>query len=95
MPDFDEMPGGALIAMADLVDCSKTIPTGQERWADPNAYHWILDNVVRLPRPIPMRGQLNMWRVARTEVAQTDARLLRRAMERRRVTSLPSETARE
>lgn len=51
---------GYLIATAELVDCvwSDTFVTP---WGEPQAWHWMLDNVKPLRKPIPARGQLGLW----------------------------------
>jgi hypothetical protein len=54
------LPTGALVAVADLVDCHPD--TGCCRpWGEPGAYHLVLAHVRRLRRPIPARGQLGLW----------------------------------
>jgi hypothetical protein len=58
--DPDVLPTGALVAVADLVDCHPD--TGCCRpWGEPGAYHLVLAHVRRLRRPIPARGQLGLW----------------------------------
>lgn len=57
-PDWFEY--GALIGTAELVDCvwsdRPVMP-----WGEPSAWHWMLDNVKPLRKPIPARGQLGLW----------------------------------
>lgn len=51
---------GALIAVAELVDCHPD--TGCCRpWGEPGAFHLVLAHIRRLPRPIPARGQRGLW----------------------------------
>lgn len=56
-------PLGALVARAELIDCTRNVPRGQARWADPHAWHWLFDNLVILPEPIKVPGKLGLWRV--------------------------------
>ena len=35
--------------------------TGRESWDEGYQYWWDLSNVVRLPEPIPCRGNVGMW----------------------------------
>src|SRR5690606_10778974 len=56
------LPTGALIAVAELIDCHPD--TGCCRpWGEPGAYHLVLAHIRRLPRPIPARGQRGLWEV--------------------------------
>lgn len=59
-PDATDFTYGALIATAELVGCvwSDTIVTP---WGESQAWHWMLDNVKPLRKPIPARGQLGLW----------------------------------
>ena len=48
--------------------------TGRESWDESYQYWWDLSNVVRLPEPIPCRGNVGMWQMppelaAKVEVA--------------------------
>ena len=69
-------PSGAIIATCRLVNCFKIldgtyrvggihIPPGEpeQSFGDytPGRYAWILDDVRRLPEPIPARGALGLW----------------------------------
>jgi hypothetical protein len=56
---------GHLIATMELVECTKKTPRGQKKWARRGAWHFILDNVKPLRRPIKMPGQLGIWGVRR------------------------------
>jgi hypothetical protein len=58
--DPDALATGALIAVAELVDCHPD--TGCCRpWGEPGAHHLVLAHIRRLPRPIPARGQRGLW----------------------------------
>ena len=69
--DFDNLPLGSVIAIAEMTDCRSTNdwkPVGLDRaFGDysPNRYAFRLDHVRRLREPIPMRGMLGIWRMPR------------------------------
>jgi hypothetical protein len=65
------LPFGAVIATAELLAC---VPTDQLRDNpkvgpmelalgnySPGRFGWLLQNVVRLPKPIPARGHQQLW----------------------------------
>ena len=59
---------GHIIAVCDLVDCFQITPENQpaepERsYGDytPGRYAWALNDVRKLPRPIPAKGRLGLW----------------------------------
>lgn len=58
---------GAVIAVADLVDCHLADTCTREGcrvWGDPTGYHLVLADVVALPAPVPARGALGLpWRL--------------------------------
>jgi hypothetical protein len=66
---------GAVLAVADLVDCHRAIqsrddgttccePYGLRTWNHKPAFHLAFANVCQLPRPVPCRGQLWIgWRL--------------------------------
>ena len=61
---------GRILAVVDLVDCvritSSNAPDGDEyAFGDytPGRFMWRLDNVRRLPAPIPCKGALGLWAV--------------------------------
>jgi hypothetical protein len=56
----DSVPVGALIAVAELVDCHPDAGCCRP-WGEPAAYHLVLARVRRLPWPIPARGQRGLW----------------------------------
>jgi activating signal cointegrator 1 len=71
---FDDLPFGAIVATCDLVDCRRTEDCGawlgstEEEWGNfaPGRFGWILDNIVRLEIPVPVRGAQGLfeWRAA-------------------------------
>lgn len=63
LPYVRDLPRGALVATADLVDCTTAVPPGQELWADAGAVYFVLANVTPLAAPIPM-SSLGIWRVS-------------------------------
>lgn len=58
--DGMQFTSGALIGTAELVDCVYSDRLVAP-WGESYAWHWILDNVRPLKRPIPARGQLGLW----------------------------------
>ncbi|OLS99365.1 hypothetical protein BJF90_39330 [Pseudonocardia sp. CNS-004] len=58
--DPDALVTGALVAVAELVDCH--LDAGCCRpWGEADAVHLVLANIRRLPRPVPARGQRGLW----------------------------------
>lgn len=66
-----DLPFGAIIATCDLVDC---VPSEQlladgradeqeQHWGNfgPGRYGWLLDNVVKLKTPVPLRGMQGLF----------------------------------
>lgn len=53
------LPSGAIIGSAQIVDC---VQGSASEWAMPGYWHWILEDAEEF-MPIPMRGQLGLWRV--------------------------------
>lgn len=54
---------GAIIAVATLAGCHQDARCCRP-WGFPDAWHWQLDNVRRVPHPIlSVRGQLGLWTV--------------------------------
>ena len=50
---------GAIVGRVDLIDCGRS----QSVWAQPEVkYHWTVRNVQHIV-PIPMRGQLGLFRI--------------------------------
>lgn len=71
--DLDALPWSAIIAVAELSDCTRMTAAFCEQmrledwneWAmgfyAPGRYAWHLANVRTLPEPIPCRGQQGLW----------------------------------
>lgn len=62
---------GAIIAYADIVNCYpvedvKDLTENERMFGDwtPGRYAWEIAHVVRLPTPIPCKGQLGLWNVS-------------------------------
>jgi hypothetical protein len=89
--DIDHRARGAVIAVANLVDCHQarlTDPDGpvccypwgdwryQQASGEVPAWHLVLADVVRLPKPVPARGALNVpWRMPADVVDRIAAQL--------------------
>lgn len=64
-----ELPSGAIVATARLVDVKPThlatlrIDAYEREFGNygPGRYAWCLDNVHQLPAPIPYRGERGLW----------------------------------
>lgn len=78
--DEAERPGmafGAVVAVAQLVDCVR-VDAVSERFLDEHdqRHHangpwcWVLENVRRLPAPIPYRGAQGLWDLPMSETAE-------------------------
>ena len=52
-----------LVATADLIDCVQLSSSHLGHWGIAGLWHWILIEVKELAKPIPMKGQLGLWRV--------------------------------
>lgn len=71
--DFEKLPSwrevkdwpGKVVGVCDYKARERT---GRESWDEGYQYWWDLLNVVRLPEPIPCRGNVGMWQMS-TEVA--------------------------
>ena len=60
-PRQHELVFGAIVALAELIDCRpiEDYP-GDDRFAE-GPICWILDHIIALPSPIPCRGQLGLF----------------------------------
>lgn len=55
------LPLGAIIGWVTLKDCIRAHPSP---WAEPEQYHWILGEPMKLlDKPVPCRGALGLWRI--------------------------------
>lgn len=66
--DPDTLPRGAIVAVCELVDCIRitpgNVPEDPERaFGDyaPGRWAWQLEEIRRLPEPIPAKGALGLW----------------------------------
>ena len=48
----------AIIGIVELVDC---VRTRRGKWADADAWHWVLKNPQVLTRSVPASGRLGLW----------------------------------
>ena len=60
---------GAIVATARVRDAVQDTPS---LWAMEGQWHWLLDDLRVLERPIPARGRQGLWRVPPDVVAQMD-----------------------
>jgi hypothetical protein len=68
MVEMGDAPTGRLIGPVTLVDC---VREHASQWADPeNAWKLVLRDPVPLRRPVPYRGQLNLFKVPLHLVAE-------------------------
>ena len=66
--DFEKLPAwrevkdwpGKVVGVCDYKARERT---GRESWDEGYQYWWDLSNVVRLPEPIPCRGNVGMWQM--------------------------------
>ena len=65
-PKDDEIVTGAIIAIADLVDCVESV---RSKWFHEGEYGWVLDNIRPLKPPIPCTGALSFWKVPPRKVS--------------------------
>lgn len=53
------LPLSAIIGEVEIVDCVQNHPSV---WAIPGYWHWVVENAVLFPEPIPCKGALSFWR---------------------------------
>ncbi|MEU0967854.1 hypothetical protein ABZ357_21345 [Streptomyces sp. NPDC005917] len=53
---------GAIVAVVDRVTCHLGEGCCADRWGEHGAFHWVLEDVRRLPEPIRATGRLSLWR---------------------------------
>lgn len=51
---------GAIVGVADLVDCVKGV---RSQWSMPGQWHWVLEDPQVLPEPVQVKGSLGLWSV--------------------------------
>lgn len=64
VPEHLQAPG-RILAHATLADCHQAAPgCCASPWAEPfdGIWHWALTQVRALPRPVPAKGRLGLWR---------------------------------
>ena len=58
--DYKTMPVGAILGIADIVDCTLDV---RSKWHVEGQYGWYLENVRRFSRPLPYKGALRLFDV--------------------------------
>ncbi len=59
---FESLPRGAIVGSATVLGwIDSEVGQGEPWFCGP--YGWVLDNVEKLDKPIPCRGQLGLWKV--------------------------------
>lgn len=69
-PAWEDLPQGAIVGVVDLIDCVRVQPgldywlpgVGPNPWAE-GPVLWVLDNPRRFDKPIPYKGQQNLFDV--------------------------------
>lgn len=56
-PDGSPLALGAIVGVVRIIDCVQDCAS---RWAEPGAWHWVLDDATPLITPIPYRGRLGL-----------------------------------
>ncbi len=77
-PGFDAefFAYGAIIGVADLVDCVEMNPDLEDDPWTGGPVCWKLENARLIPRPIAMKGKLNLFKLDATIARRVEARLL-------------------
>lgn len=58
----EAIPTGAIIGEVDIVDC---VVDSKSVWAEPEGFHWVLENPVLYKKPIlNVKGKLSFWQYA-------------------------------
>lgn len=64
LPDEAAIDRTAIVATAVLANCVRLPPENLGAWGDAPSWHWLLEDVVALPAPIPVGGKLGIWRLS-------------------------------
>jgi hypothetical protein len=62
LPACEDLPRGAVVAVARLADCHAAAGDCCAPWGEPDLFHWRFDRIRLLPEPIACRGSLGPWR---------------------------------
>lgn len=63
LPDDSAMIHSAIVGRAVLVDCVQLDPAQLGIWGESGSWHWLLEDVQPIERPVAMPGKLGLWRV--------------------------------
>ncbi|OUN01378.1 MAG: hypothetical protein BAA04_07105 [Firmicutes bacterium ZCTH02-B6] len=83
-PKPEQLPLGAVVAVADLVDCVQMteayiakVPMDERRFGYylPGRYAWHLANVRALDKPVPAQGQRGLWRPSQELLKAVESRV--------------------
>lgn len=81
LPIGEYVPGdrvtGAILGVATLTEVHD--PDWCSPWGEPDALHWVLDDVHALPEPVPYKGSLGLWRPTPELLTSVTAQLAREA----------------
>ena len=64
------MPTSAIIGQVNLVNC---VQNSQSIWAEPEHWHWVLENPVFFTRHVPdVKGKLSFWEFDESKIAANE-----------------------
>lgn len=84
LPFAHQLPLGAIVAVVDLVNCEKMLPSNMQTQSKLELavgdwqfyrYAWKLDNIMALPEPIPYKGGQGMRFLEDEAISLIDAQL--------------------
>jgi hypothetical protein len=75
LPAYTDLPMGAVVAVCQLTDCSTDLDPEEEPWWHPECVGWVLDDIVRLRKPIAHKGGLGLRQVSPDLAAAIQAEL--------------------